>query len=75
MSHKGAMRKRNRPDYFDKQLEQNEDIKYDGDFSGPGVTEFGLNLDTDELRNMSPEELEAYLRREARKRLYRSRGK
>ena len=75
MSHKGAMRKRNSPDYFDKQLEQNEDIKYDGDFSGPGVTEFGLNLDTDELRNMSPEELEAYLRREARKRLYRSRGK
>jgi hypothetical protein len=69
------MRKRNRPDYFDKQVEQNEDIKYDGDFSGPGVTEFGLNLDTDELRNMSPEELEAYLRREARKRLYRSRGK
>jgi hypothetical protein len=69
------MRKRNRPDYFDKQLEQNEDIKYDGDFSGPGVTEFGLNLDTDELRNMSLEELEAYLRREARKRLYRSRGK
>jgi hypothetical protein len=56
-------------------LEQNEDIKYDGDFSGPGVTEFGLNLDTDELRNMSLEELEAYLRREARKRLYRSRGK
>ena len=75
MSHKEAMRKRNRPDYFDKQLEQNEDIKYDGDFSGPGVTEFGLNLDTDELRNMSPEELEAYLWREARKRLYRSRGK
>ncbi len=75
MSHKEAMRKRNRPDYFDKQLEQNEDIKYDGDFSGPGVTEFGLNLDTDELRNMSLEELEAYLRREARKRLYRSRGK
>ena len=75
MSLKEAMRKRNRPDYFDKQVEQNEDIKYDGDFSGPGVTEFGLNLDTDELRNMSPEELEAYLRREARKRLYRSRGK
>lgn len=75
MSHKEAMRKRNRPDYFDKQLEQNEDIKYDGDLSGPGVTEFGLNLDTDELRNMSLEELEAYLRREARKRLYRSRGK
>jgi hypothetical protein len=75
VSHKEAMRKRNRPDYFDKQLEQNEDIKYDGDFSGPGVTEFGLNLDTDELRNMSLEELEAYLRREARKRLYRSRGK
>ena len=75
MSHKEAMRKRNRPDYFDKQLEQNEDIKYDGDLSGPGVTEFGLNLDTDELRNMSLEELEAYLRREARKRLHLSRGK
>jgi hypothetical protein len=68
------MRRRNRPDDFDKQLEQNEDMEYDGDFSGPGVTEFSLNLDTDELRNMSPEELEVYLRREARKRLHRSRG-
>ena len=69
------MRKRNRPDYFYKQLKQNKDIEYDVDFSGIGVTEFGLNLDTDELRNMSPEELEVYLRREARKRSYRSRGK
>ena len=69
------MRKRDRPNYFDKQLEQKEDIEYDGDFSGPGVTEFGLNLDTEELRNMSPEELEVYLRREARKRLHQSRGK
>jgi hypothetical protein len=68
------MRKRNRPGYFDKQLKQNKDIESDGDFSGPGVTEFGLDLDTDELRNMSPEELEVYLRREARKRLHRSRG-
>jgi hypothetical protein len=75
MSHKEAMRKRNQPDYFDKQLKQNKDIEYDGDFSGPGVTEFGLNLDTDELRNMSPEELEVYLRREARKRSHRGRGK
>ena len=75
MSLKEVMRKRNRPDYFDKQLEQNEDIEYGGDFSGHGVTEFGLNLDTDELRNMSPEELETYLRREARRRLHRSRGK
>ena len=41
---------------------------YDKDFSGPGVTEFSLDLNTDQLRNMSPEELEKYLRREARRR-------
>jgi hypothetical protein len=75
VSNKEAMRKRKRPDDFDNQLEQNEDMEYDGDFSGPGVTEFSLNLDTDELRSMSPEELEVYLRREARKRLHQSRGK
>jgi hypothetical protein len=69
------MRKRNQSDYLDKQLKHSKDIEYDEDFSGPGVTEFGLNLDTDELRNMSPEELEVYLRREVRKRLHRSRGK
>jgi hypothetical protein len=62
------MRKRNEHDYFDK---EEEDRDYDKDFSGPGVTEFGLNLNTDQLRNMSPEELEKYLRREARKRQHR----
>jgi hypothetical protein len=62
------MRKRNEHDYFDK---EEEDRDYDKDFSGSGVTEFGLNLNTDQLRNMSPEELEKYLRREARKRQHR----
>jgi hypothetical protein len=62
------MRKRNEPDYFDKEGEQGEDREYDKDFSGPGVTEFGLDLNTDQLRNMSPEELEKYLRREVRRR-------
>jgi hypothetical protein len=62
------MRKRNEPDYFDKEREQGEGRDYDKDFSGPGVTEFSLDLNTDQLRNMSPEELEKYLRREARRR-------
>ena len=63
------MRKRNEPDYFDKEGEQGEgDRDYDKDFSGPGVTEFSLDLNTDQLRNMSPEELEKYLHREARRR-------
>jgi hypothetical protein len=62
------MRKRNEHDYFDK---EEEDRDYDKDFSGHGVTEFGLDLNTDQLRNMSPEELEKYLRREARKRQHR----
>ena len=64
------MRKRNEPDYFDKEGEQGEgrDRDYDKDFSGPGVTEFSVDLNTDQLRNMSPEELEKYLRREARRR-------
>ena len=57
------MRKRNEPDYLDK---EEEDRDYDKGFSGPGVTEFGLDLNTDQLRNMSPEELEKYLRREDR---------
>jgi hypothetical protein len=62
------MRKRNEHDYFDK---EEDDRDYDKDFSGHGVTEFGLDLNTDQLRNMSPEELEKYLRREARKRQHR----
>lgn len=62
------MRKRNEPDYLDKEGEQGEGRDYDKDFSGPGVTEFSLALNTDQLRNMSPEELEKYLRREARRR-------
>ena len=62
------MRKRIDPDYFDKQEEQGEDKDYDKDFSGAGVTEFSLDLNTVQLRNMSPEELETYLRREAKRR-------
>jgi hypothetical protein len=61
------MRKRNHSNYFDKEGEQEKDR----DFSGPGVTEFSLDLNSDQLRNMSPEELELYLRREARKRLHK----
>ncbi|HYX56531.1 MAG TPA: hypothetical protein VE818_10265 [Nitrososphaeraceae archaeon] len=66
------MRKRNEPSYFEKKGQQEEARDYDKDFSGPGVTEFGLDLNTDQLRNMSPEELEKYLRREARRRQHRA---
>lgn len=66
------MRKRNEPGYFEKEVQQEETRDYDKDFSGPGVTEFGLDLNTDQLRNMSPEELEKYLRREARRRQHRA---
>jgi hypothetical protein len=65
------MRKRNEHDSFDKEGEQGADREYDEDFSGSGVTEFGLDLNTDQLRNMSPEELEKYLRREVRRRQHR----
>jgi len=65
------MRKRNEPSYFKKERQKEEARDYDKDFSGPGVTEFGLDLNTDQLRNMSPEELEKYLRREVRKRQHR----
>jgi hypothetical protein len=63
------MRKRNYSSYFDK-WKEGEQGK-DRDFSGPGVTEFSIDLNSDQLRNMSPEELEMYLRREARKRLHK----
>ena len=62
------MRKRNEPDYFDNEGELGDGTDYDKDFSGPGVTEFSLDLNTDQLRNMSPAELEKYLRKEARRR-------
>jgi hypothetical protein len=62
------MRKRNDPDYFDKEGKQGEGRDYDKDFSGPGVTEFGLDLNTDQLRTMSPEKLENYLHKESRRR-------
>ena len=65
------MRKRNRPSYSDRQVEEGDDIENGRDFSGPGVAEFSLDLNTDKLRNMSPDELEMYLRREARRRLIR----
>jgi hypothetical protein len=65
------MRKRSEPGYFEKEGQEDEARDYDKDFSGPGVTEFGLDLNTDQLRNMSPEELEKYLRREVRKRQHR----
>lgn len=69
------MRKRNDPHYFDKEGEQGGVRDDDKDFSGPGVIEFGVDLNTDELRNMSPEEIETYLRREARMRQHRRIGR
>jgi hypothetical protein len=69
------MRKRNAPRYFDKEGEQGGDRDHDKDFSGAGVIEFGLDLNTDELRNMSPKEIETYLRREARMRQHRRIGR
>lgn len=69
------MKKRERSSYFDRQLEHEDDLEDEGNFSGPGVTEFSLDLDTDKLRNMSPDQLEKYLRRQARKRLTRNRRK
>lgn len=69
------MRKRDPSSYFDRQLEYEDNLQDEGNFSGPGVTEFSLDLDTDKLRNMSPEELEKYLRMQARKRLKRNRQK
>jgi hypothetical protein len=70
------MRKRKESGYFDKEGKEEEgkegeDRDYDEDFSGAGVTEFGFDLNTNQLRNMSPEELEKYLRREARRRAHR----
>lgn len=69
------MKKRDPSRYFDRQLEHEDNLQDEGIFSGPGVTEFSLDLDTDKLRNMSPEELEKYLRMQARKRLKRNRQK
>jgi hypothetical protein len=70
------MKKRNPSSYYDdRQLEHEDNLQDEGNFSGPGVTEFSLDLDTDKLRNMSPEELEKYLRMQARKRLKRNRQK
>lgn len=61
------MKKRDPSSYYDdRQLEHEDDLQDEGNFSGPGVTEFSLDLDTDKLRNMSPEELEKYLRMQAR---------
>ena len=69
------MRKRDPSSYFDRQLEHEDYLQDEGNFSGPGVTEFSLDLDTDKLRKMSPEELEKYLRMQARKRPKRNRQK
>jgi hypothetical protein len=69
------MKKRDRSSYFDRQSEHEDDLEDEGKFSGPRVIEFSLDLDTDKLRNMSPDELEKYLRRQARKRLNRNRQK
>jgi len=65
------MRKRKESDYFDKEGKEGEGRDYDKDFSGAGVTEFGLDLNTNQLRTLSPEELEKYLRREAGRRRHR----
>lgn len=59
----------------DRQLEHEDNLEDEGSFSGPRVTEFSLDLDTDKLRNLSPDELEKYLRRQAKKRLNRNRQK
>jgi hypothetical protein len=69
------MKKRDRSSYFDGELEHKDDLKDEGNFSGPRITEFSLDLDTDKLRNMSPDELEKYLRGQVRKRLTRNRRK
>lgn len=69
------MKKRDPFSYFDRQLKHADNLEDEGNFSGPGVTEFSLDLDTDKLRNMSPDELEIYLRREARRRRNRNRWK
>jgi hypothetical protein len=69
------MKKRDPSSYYDRQLEHEDNLQDEGNFSGPGVTEFSLDLDTDKLRSMSPEELEKYLRMQARKRLKRNRQK
>lgn len=69
------MKKRDPSSYSDRQLEHEDNLQDEGNFSGPGVTELSLDLDTDKLRNMSPEELEKYLRMQARKRLKRNRQK
>ena len=70
------MKKRDPSSYYDdRQLGHEDNLQDEGNFSGPGVTEFSLDLDTDKLRNMSPEELEKYLRMQARKRLKRNRQK
>ena len=70
------MKKKDPSSYYDdRQLEHKDNLQDEGNFSGPGVTEFSLDLDTDKLRNMSPEELEKYLRMQARKRLKRNRQK
>jgi hypothetical protein len=69
------MKKSDPSSYDVRQLELEDKLEDEGSFSGPGVTEFSLDLDTDKLRNMSPDELEKYLRRQARKRLNRNRQK
>jgi hypothetical protein len=69
------MKKRDPSSYYDRQLEHEDKLEDEGNFSGPGVTEFSLDLDTDKLRNMSPDELEKYLRMQARKWLKRNRQK
>lgn len=68
------MKKRD-PSSYDRQLEHEDNLEDEGNLSGHGVTEFSLDLDTDKLRNMSPDELEKYLRRQAKKRLNRNRQK
>ena len=55
------MKKRDRSSYFDGELEHKDDLEDEGNFSGPGITEFSLDLDTDKLRNMSPDELDRSL--------------
>jgi hypothetical protein len=43
------MRKRKESGYFDKEGKEEEGRDYDEDLSGAGVTEFGLDLNTNQL--------------------------
>ena len=47
-------------------MDNNDDDEHE--FSGSGVVEYNLDLNTDRLRSMSPDDLERYLRQQIKKR-------